>query len=363
MKTIDFNPLKTIKDKTNEIFGLVISPRIPSDYDRHIFLRTELDTLFTVCNLVDSKAYKESFILLRAVFEKFLFFWLMFEGKKYQWITRYNIQPKISTTPREARDATISFWRKEKEIGNPKFENVLSMDPASVSMIIVKYESQGLYEKSDKDKTELLIPIYNFMLEQYKPSLAHIHVAEISEGVIPKSTLQEQIQEQKMIYNQFFYIDNIFRNLLINNLVDKEQIHRIRVHYSFLSEYVHASLSNLDIWRNINPFDTSPYHQYPENVLKELIFLYVAKLMELYLKVFISHYKKAATDQSGFNSYEAIVGNLDSLSEDLWFFESKPTTFDIQYANSINLYSHTEDRRVIYYKNPLERLKIMRELS
>ena len=300
-------------------------------------------------------------MLLRGVLEKFLFFWLMFDGKRYQWITQYTIHPKVSRTAREARDTTIAFWRNEKEKGNIKFENVLSMDPAGISKIIVKYESEGLYEKSDKEKTG--IPIYNFMLQQYKPSLAHIPVFEVSEGVLPKSTLQEQIQEQKMIYNQFFYIESIFRNLLINNLVNKEQIHQIKVHYSFLSEYVHASLSNLEIWRNMNRFDSPPYQQYPENILKELIFLYVAKLMELYLRVYVSHYKRTSKDHSDFVGYEEIIDSLNSMSTVLWFFDSKPTAFDMQYFNSVSIYSRPKINGVFYYENPLERLKILREFS
>jgi hypothetical protein len=44
-------------------------------------------------------------------------------------------------------------------------------------------------------------------------------------------------------------------------------------------------LMNLDIWRNINPYDISPSREYPENILKELVFLYVAKLMQLYIGV------------------------------------------------------------------------------
>jgi hypothetical protein len=38
----------------------------------------------------------------------------------------------------------------------PNLKNVLSIDPAGLSMIIVKYESDGLHEKSDNQKTGLL---------------------------------------------------------------------------------------------------------------------------------------------------------------------------------------------------------------
>jgi hypothetical protein len=81
------------------------------------------------------------------------------------------------------------------------------------------------------------------MLEQYRPSLAHTPI-EIPEGMVPKDILREQIEEQKMIYNQYFYIDNIFRNLTRNSLITRDQLDKIKVHYSFLSEYVHPGLAS-----------------------------------------------------------------------------------------------------------------------
>jgi hypothetical protein len=117
------------------------------------------------------------------------------------------------------------------------------------------------------------------------------------------------------------------------------------------------------MWRNTHRFDISPSPQYNENVLRELIFLYVAKLMELYLKIYVSHYKKTATDQSSFIRYEEVIDSLDLLSTELWFFDSKPTPFDIQYSNSIRPYNLMKTNEGFYYKNPLYRLKIMREFS
>lgn len=93
--------------------------------------------------------------------------------------------------------------------------------------------------------------------------------------------------------------------------------------------------------------------------MKEFIFLYVAKLMEL-LKVYVSHYRRTATDQSDFVQYLGIIGSLNSMSQELWFFDSKPATFDMQYFNSISTYNRPKINGVFYYENPLERLKIMR---
>jgi hypothetical protein len=353
-----------LKSETDLIGGIARTSSF-LDYNRRIFLRTELDTLFAICNLAESKAYKESFILLRTVFEKFLFFWLMLEGNKYHWTKRYNIQPEESHTPREARDTTIQHWRKEKKKGNPNFQDILTFDAAADNVIIVTGESDGLYEKSDSNKTGLVIPIYSFILEHYKPSLAHTSI-EIPEGMVPKDILKEQIEEQKMIYHQYLHIENIFRNLIRNNLITTNQLDKIKVHYSFLSEYVHPGLASLDIWRNINPYDMSPSREYPEQILKELIFLYIAKLMQLYIAVFVKKYRRNnANVDPRVLKYETIIKKLVELTKEFWFFDNEPTTYDIQHSDSVKQFHRHKQLReisdkIVYYDNPAERLRNLR---
>jgi hypothetical protein len=114
LRTIDFTLLTGLKNQTDDIGGIATSSRSFSDYNRHIFLRSELDTLSAICNLAKSRAYKESFILLRTVFEKFLFFWLMLEGNKYRWTRRYYIQREVSRTPKEATKKSTALERREK---------------------------------------------------------------------------------------------------------------------------------------------------------------------------------------------------------------------------------------------------------
>jgi hypothetical protein len=259
--------------------------------------------------------------------------------------------------------ATIQHWRKEKNIGNPNLQDVLTIDPGRAdNVMIVTGESEGLYEKGS-NKTGPTIPIYSYMLEHYRPSLAHTPI-EIPEGMVPKDILKDQIEEQKMIYNQYFYIENIFRNLIRNNLIINDQLAKIKVHYSFLSECVHPGLASLDIWRNINPYDMSPSREYPEEILKELIFLYVAKLMQLYVGVFV---KKCRTNNADLRvlKYENITKKLGELTKELWFFDNEPTTYDIQRSESIKGFRRhkqlTENGdKTVYYDNPAERLRNLR---
>jgi len=111
---LDTDRIKEIRNEINQIFRIVYKPSLWTDYNRYYFLRTEIDTLIAALNLSEEKNYKESFILLRTVLEKFLFFWLMHEGKMYRWTITYNIQPIFSKTPKEARDATMELWRRKR---------------------------------------------------------------------------------------------------------------------------------------------------------------------------------------------------------------------------------------------------------
>ena len=53
-----------------------------------------------------------------------MYFWLMFEAKKYRWTTTYKIIPK-KNTPKNTRDNTFHLWKKEKAAGNIQFKDVL----------------------------------------------------------------------------------------------------------------------------------------------------------------------------------------------------------------------------------------------
>jgi hypothetical protein len=124
---LNISRIKEIRREIGDIFSLIKNPRPWSDYDRYYFLCAEFDTLISVLNLLEQGAYKESFVLLRTVFEKFLYFWLMLEGKKYRWMITYNVQPIVSKTPKEARDNTIAHLKTEKNSGNPKLKDVIQI--------------------------------------------------------------------------------------------------------------------------------------------------------------------------------------------------------------------------------------------
>lgn len=306
--------IKEIRQEVHDIGLLVEEEHIPTDSNRREFLFSELDTLISILNLLEERHYKESLIILRSSFEKFLFYWLMFEGKIYRFSKIIRIIPKTSKTSIEARDNTLSFYKKEKKNGNLSFKDVIDMRSIEQDKITLTYQWEGLYERNDKDRKGRIIPFYNYILEKYEPEMAHLsNIDTIEEGVISKSVIDSQKALHKLYYHRYFYIDNIYNNLIINNLIDKETKDKIKVHYNFLSGYIHPTKYNIKIWKDIN------YHwgyNNEDQPYEDLILLYVAKLMYLYIKIYVKNYKDSK-DIKRFNKYEHIINELNEFSKDL----------------------------------------------
>jgi len=307
--------------------------------------------------------YKESLILIRTVFEKFLFFWLMFYGNKYRHPKSYNIQKKTSKTDREARDATMDEWKKLWKQGDSRLRDVISIQPGkSDNVMKVIYEIEGPKLKRNGVLTEEIIPIYNGILEQYNPDTAHIgKLPFMKNNSLMGGNSDKGIFLQKTIYNNFFYIDNMLRNLRINNLVNERQLEIIKIHYNFLSKYVHVGMDSLEIW---NDSQKSDYERknYEQVIYRNMIFLYVAKLFHLYLKVFVSSYVNDRNELKAMK-YNKIIQDLESLSKDFWFFDNEPTEYDVknsEYLKEIQKrMGKTITNNLVYYDNPLERMKML----
>lgn len=360
---VDTQRITQIRKELRFLSGVVDVPVFPTDTNRQSYLFTEIDSLMVVVGLVAKGAYKESFILLRAVLEKFLFFWLMFDGLKYKRTIHYTIEPRISKTPREARDKTLGLWNNLKNSGDSRYTNWDIKSGRLDNVIIVTYEEEGISITKDGKKTDEMVPYYNMVLEEYEPDVKHLSdIQSMVNNIMNHSNAANLTLKQNIIYNHYFYINNIYRNLVRNNLVNKSQLEVIRIHYNFLSKFVHPSKHNIELWDEIRngPRYTSIYS---EDILSDLVLLYVARLMLLYIRVFISGYK-TTRNQSAYYKFEEIVLELDRMSKDFWFFDNDPTDFDIHYSNLQKDYLRRTNKKVpngvIYNENPLRRLMMMR---
>ena len=210
MKIIKPERIKKIRKEVQSIGLLVEDEHIPTDPNRREFLFSEMDTLISILSLLEERYYKESLIILRSSFEKFLFYWLMFEGKIYKFSKIVRIIPKTSKTSIEARDNTLSFYKNEKKNGNVSFKDVIDIRSMEQDKIILTYQWEGLYETNDIDRNGRIIPFYNYILKEYEPEMAHSSdIDTIEEGIISKSVLDSKKALHKLYYHRYFYIDNI----------------------------------------------------------------------------------------------------------------------------------------------------------
>ena len=362
----DIGSLRKIREEINYIAkDLITDPVFPTDSNKEHYFFAEIDTLLKIANMSEQRLFKESFILLRTVLEKLFYFWLMFEGKRYRHPMFYNIIKETSKTDKDARNLTLDKWKKLWKEGDKRFRDVIAMEPGKNDAIIkVIYEYEGAQIISNGIPTGEMVPLYNGILEQYNPDVAHLgNLNYITGNSLTGRASDKSILIQKTIYHNFFYIDNLLRNLRINKLADKKQIEMIKVHYNFLSKYVHVSMDNLEVWQDVSSSNYN-HKKFENEVYHNLIILYVIKLFHLYLSILIRGYNNFSTVTSR-RKYQQIVEDLESSSKDLWFFDSEPTGFDIRnYEHIKQIRGHKSDtvpNDFYYYQNPLERMRMLLE--
>lgn len=253
-------------------------------------------------------------------------------------------------------------------------KNGISTSPSSITQIIaggsddvivVTRESKGLFIDTDVHEKGEIIPMYNFMLEEIRSDSAHL--SDLSIITFSKRPSDRLVKEAKRMYHNYFYAKNIiYRNLSMNYLVNDFQKDVIKIHYNFLSKYVHLNNANLEIYQIANESSLYSSMEYDEETFSELILLYVTKLMHLYINALVTCYTKT-TKVHDTTKYIRIIAELNDSSKDLWFFDNIPLQFDINASDAFKNYLRSVGSEIpsytIYDTNPLHRLQNMRKSS
>jgi hypothetical protein len=351
--------LTEVRKQIRFISGVIDSMVFPTDSDRMSYLFTELDSLITVLKLSEGNSYKESFIVLRTILEKFLYFWLMFEGIKFRRTIHYTINVVESKNSKEARDKTLKLWKALPKSGDPTYANWNISPGHADDVIIVTFVQEGIPLERNGKETNEVVPYYDIALREYDPDIKHLSGIQ---DIVNKITADKIVLKQNIMYNHYFHINNIFKNLLMNKLVNNFQINILRIHYNFLSKLVHPSKYGIELWNHVNNRQ-DPFSPYSGENIRELIILYVTKLTQLYIKIFISGYK-GTKNKLEYDKYAKIVSELGDLSKDFWFFDNEPTEFDKRYSEQRKAFLKSRSGKIpdelIYNKDPLIRLNMLR---
>jgi hypothetical protein len=318
----------------------------------------EITTLETILELCKENSFKECFIILRSVLEKLFYFWLLLHGKRYRGRREFIVPHKDNKSGNERREEIFNSWRKLKKENHENFRDIKTIQkhPKIDNIIIITYETTGLFDETDKERNEP-IPYYNFMLQTYNPEIAHLGKLKILENdIIPIDS--QSIKNHKFYYTYYFHFQNILENLLLNNLINKEQMEKIIVHYNFFSKYTHVSKDTIDIeTHRRNKFND--LHQY-DKTYRKLIYLYIAKFLFLYINFILLKFSSQIR-QNELLEYQSSVNTLKEFSKELWFFDDDPTPSDIVVSNQkkdlLNSHQNQDDSSLTrYYLDPFTRL-------
>lgn len=344
-----------------------------ADEFHHILFDTimsQFQSMESVSLLIQSHKFKDAFIVLRAVFEMTLYFWLMVEGKKYRFTKTFTITPNESYSQKEARDITFEKWDKEWKEGDPHYKEISHISKKGDDRIEVKYIHEGLYESKDEKKEGPIYPYYTFVItDHYDQSTRfNAELPSIKVGDMFPDITEQHVKDQKQIYHHYIYFKSILENLLLNDLITEPQKDYIIVHYNFLSNYVHPSL------KSIRQF-TEGAHVYrasdiPDEIVIEQIWLYICRLQLLLLKIIIKKFEHENPDAK-LTEHKELIAKLEFNAEHFWFIENNPTPYDkfvskgkkelVAAAQKIK----PEELGDIdyYYENPLERLHNLKNYS
>lgn len=327
---------------------------------------TQLDGLESVLSLLEKKAYKDCFAILRSVLEGTFFLKLMIYGKRFRETRFIKVSPKDSSDPENLRDKIVEQWKKEKKAGNPAFKNVVDggINTQGKDLILITIEDEGLYPNPAKKEEEEIITRYYFAFEEYNPETRFIASLPTLRKADPYSELtKEKLREQRVLYHQYFYIDNIVKNLKLNDLLNDEQADRFKVHYNFLSTFVHTTKSgNFRRYQKQYPGNLPPGEV--EQAYNELIPSYSCKLESLLLET-IANYFTSINSAARLQKYLDQAERLKAAVDDFWFIYNNPTDFDRNASDGLKRLlaqrgHKTIPTETIYYRNPLLRLVRLR---
>lgn len=339
--------------------------KVQDEYYDYLFdvIQSEFDSLESIYTLAQEKKFKDCFRILRPVFEMTLFFWLMVLGKKYRIQHNWIITPKTKTNP-EARNNTLQRWKEGQKKGESEFENIISMEAVGNDTIRTVYEYEGMYEKKDKTQSGEWIPFYWQALEQYDSyTKFNSNLTSIKTGnTSNEEKTKENVLTQSLLYTKYIRIEAIIKNLLLNGLITEIQEDYVRIHYNFLSNFVHPTKEAFQFKKsNTLGFYSSDV---PAEVVQEQILLYICRIQYHLLKILLERidvYNPKARTQS----YKEFMDILDQETKHFWFIDNEPSKYDIVVSEqrkrmAEHFAGKKTDEVVMYYENPLQRLHYLK---
>lgn len=346
------------------------------------FFYSQFISMGSVLLLLKENKYKDCFIILRSIFESYLFLLQMMRCKVYKFSREFTIIPNSGSTKEEARDNTLKKWKEEwKKGGKVEYKDVFDINPSKKDKIIITYKFEGLYDEKDTNQEGYWISRYFFAFQEYDYELRFLSdLPTIFAGDWMPDVTKSIQKKHKKIYHHVFYIDSIIGNLKDNKLINITQKDRILVHYNFLSSFTHPTKNlinsfgdprivyakgveeKITISKEHGITKDYIYSKYDKKIIEEQILLYMCKLQMLFISLILDFFKPLSSNSNWSEKYSVLVKQLDDATKDFWFIFDDPTKFDIDDSELRKTWLNGEQKEkirkdlVVYYTNPLERL-------
>jgi hypothetical protein len=176
--------------------------------------------------------------------------------------------------------------------------------------------------------------------------------------------------EQRRRYNSFFTWGAILQSLVLNGLIEERHVLHLKVHYGFLSAFVHSQKSAHELLAA----PAFPKEEVPGHSTVELALLYAGQLLGRYALTFVAMTQRPP--EVGLADREGLTESAHQLLAEgshLWFLEDAPQSLD----RNREILTRTAEQyetgskeplpppddldaaEIRYYRNPLDRLRHM----
>ncbi|MGD9115580.1 MAG: hypothetical protein PVJ61_00135 [Dehalococcoidia bacterium] len=343
------------------------------DYQYLDFLKVQALSLENVMGNTLQGYYRDSYHLIRMIFEGYFTLALISTCDKYplrRKIVKGKDEPSLEYT--RARCA-----KEAHDIFGDNLLEIRTEDNGKTMVAVVR----GVPVVNDsKEATEVVIPYYYGAWQEFQPVEYHLK----KRGVIKKystprfllgkwaaapNTQNDLRDKYEALHRYYLTFDRMLENLCLNGILNKSTTTRVLVHYNFLSNFSHCTSESIRVVseRRLHQLSHDGLSNAYDHYLSELALLYTCHLLSMHLQHSIHYFRwRNIKLKNEIKVYRSLCKKVEVNFGYFWFIFNKPHQYDrYVHANrkcnyKKRLFYRPEDIRlgdVRYYENPLDRLK------
>lgn len=256
--------------------------------------------------LSDVDSHGQAFCLLRSALEHWVFDSVMMLGDRFVRI--------YGDVPPEDFKSIVDRWRRGDMPG-------VASEPELTRRNRLRIVHRGL---SSQDGSIVLHPLY-FEAENYDPFFGSpAEQGEFADWMDDEDA-RAHAEEQGRRRNTFFRWASLLESLVLNDLVEERHTTHLRVHYRFMSAFVHSYKAAHEALER-GPSSAASLNTH---VARELALLYSNQFAARYALAFIEMTQRPPSVGLAIDeSLRALAIRSLELSCHLWFLEDEPQLID-----------------------------------